>query len=135
MAKLVFNNPRITINSVDLTSKIAQVSLEMSFAEVETTAFGNTAVTRVAGLGDHSFGASFHQDFAASDVEATIYPLLGTTTTVTVKAVNTTTATDNPLYTFTVLVTEWAPVSGSVGELLTADVSWPVSGGVTKTFS
>lgn len=135
MAKLVFNNPRITINSVDLTSKIAQVALEMSFAEVETTAFGSTAVTRVAGLGDHTFSASFHQDFATSDVEATIYPLLGTTTTVTVKAVNTTTATDNPLYTFTVLVTEWAPVSGSVGELLTADVSWPVSGGVTKTFS
>jgi hypothetical protein len=132
MAKLVFNNPKITINSVDLTDRIAQVSLDMTFAEVETTAFGNTAVTRVAGLGDHSFSASFHQDFANSEVEATIYPLLGTTTEITVKAVNTTTATDNPLYTFTVLCTEWSPVSGAVGELLTADVSWPVSGGITK---
>ena len=133
MAKLVFNNPKITINSVDLTDRIAQVSLDMTFAEVDTTAFGNTAVTRVAGLGDHAFSASFHQDFATSEVEQTIYPLLGTTTEVTVKAVNTTTATDNPLYTFTVLVTQWAPVSGAVGELLTADVSWPVSGGITKT--
>jgi len=133
MAKLVFNNPKITINSVDLTDQIAQVALDMTFAEVETTAFGNTAVTRVAGLGDHSFSASFHQDFATSEVEQTIYPLLGTTTQVTVKPVNTTTTTDNPLYTFTVLVTEWSPVSGSVGELLTADVSWPVSGGITKT--
>lgn len=135
MAKLVFNNPRITINSVDLTDRIAQVSLNMSFAEVDTTAFGSSAMTRVAGLGDHAFSASFHQDFAASLVEPTIYPLLGTTTTVTVKAVNTTTATDNPLYTFSVLVTEWAPVSGAVGELLTADVTWPISGSVTKTFS
>lgn len=135
MAKLVFNNPKITINSVDLTDRIAQVSLEMSFAEVETTAFGNSAVTRVAGLGDHTFTASFHQDFASSEVEQTIYPLLGTTTEITVKPVNITTATDNPLYTFTVLVTEWAPISGSVGELLTADVSWPVSGGVTKSNS
>ena len=135
MAKLVFNNPKITINSVDLTDQIAQVSLDMSFAEVDTTAFGNTAVTRVAGLGDHSFGASFHQDFAASEVEATIYPLLGTTTQITLKAVNSTTATDNPLYTFTVLVSEWAPISGAVGDLLTADVTWPVSGGIAKTFS
>lgn len=135
MAKLVFNNPKITINSVDLTGNIAQVSLDMSFAEVETTSFGATARTRVAGLGDHSFNASFHQDFAASLVEATIYPLLGTTTQVTVKAVNTTTATDNPLYTFTVLVNQWAPVSGSVGDLLTADVTWPVSGAIAKTFS
>jgi hypothetical protein len=133
MAKLVFNNPKITINSVDLTDRIAQVSLNMSFAEVETTAFGNTAVTRVAGLGDHSFSASFHQDFASSEVEATIYPLLGATTEITVKPVNVTTATDNPLYTFTVLVSEWAPVAGAVGDLLTADVSWPVSGGITKT--
>lgn len=133
MAKLVFNNPKITINSVDLTSMVAQVSLDMTFNEVETTAFGATAVTRVAGLGDHSFSASFHQDFAASQVEATIYPLLGTTTQVTVKPVNITTATDNPLYTFTVLVSEWSPIAGSVGELLTADVTWPVSGGITKT--
>lgn len=135
MAKLVFNNPKITINSVDLTDRIAQVSLDMSFAEVETTAFGDSAVTRVAGLGDHSFSASFHQDFASSEVEQTIYPLLGTTTEITVKPVNVTTATDNPLYTFTVLVTEWSPVAGSVGELLTADVTWPVSGSVTKSNS
>jgi hypothetical protein len=133
MAKLVFNNPKITINSVDLTDRIAQVSLDMSFAEVETTAFGNTAVTRVAGLGDHSFSASFHQDFSSSEVEQTIYPLLGTTTEITVKPINVTTATDNPLYTFTVLVTEWSPIAGSVGELLTADVTWPVSGSVAKT--
>lgn len=132
MAKLVFNNPKITINSVDLTDQIAQVSLDMSFAEVETTAFGNTAVTRVAGLGDHSFSASFHQDFATGEVEASIYPLLGTTTEVTVKAVNSTTTTTNPLYTFTVLVNQWAPISGAVGELLTADITWPVSGGITK---
>jgi hypothetical protein len=133
MAKLVFNNPKITINSVDLTDQIAQVSLDMTFAEVETTAFGNSAVTRVAGLGDHSFSASFHQNYASGEVEASIYPLLGTTTEVTIKPVNVTTGSDNPLYTFTVLVTEWAPVSGSVGELLTADVSWPVSGDVVKT--
>jgi len=107
--------------------------LDMSFAEVETTAFGDSAVTRVAGLGDHSFSASFHQDFSSSEVEQTIYPLLGTTTEITVKPINVTTATDNPLYTFTVLVTEWSPIAGSVGELLTADVTWPVSGSVAKT--
>ena len=135
MARLVFTNPSITINSVDLTDRIAQVGLDMSFAEVPTTAFGDTAVTRVAGLGDHSVSLSFHQDFAAGEVEATIYPLLGTTTTIIVKPVNTTTAADNPSYTFTALVNAWAPVSGSVGDLLTADVTWPVSGAITKAES
>ena len=132
MSRIVLNNPFITINSVDLTSRIAQVSLDMSFDEIETTAFGDSARTRVAGLGDHSFSASFHQTFSTSGVEQTIYPLLGTTTQVVVKAVNTTTTTTNPTYTFNVLVTEWSPIAGAVGELLTADVTWPVSGGITK---
>ena len=135
MARLVFTNPLITINSVDLTDRIAQVAIDMSFAEVTTTAFGDSAVTRVAGLGDHSVSLSFHQDFASGEVEQTIYPLLGTTTTMVVKPVNTTTSTDNPSYSFTALVTEWAPISGNVGELLTADVTWPISGMVNKTTS
>ncbi len=135
MARVVLTNPSITINSVDLTDHIAQVSIDISYDEVETTAFGNTFRTRVAGLGDATVGLSFHQDFATSNVEATIYPLLGTTTQVVVKPVNTTTTTTNPSYTFSALVVEWAPVSGSVGDLLTADVSWPISGTVTKATS
>lgn len=135
MAKIVMTNPKITVNSVDLTSYIAQVTLDLSFAEVPTTAFGSSAVTRIAGLGDHSFTASFHQDFALSTVEPTIYPLLGTTTNVTIKAVNTTTTSTNPEYQFTVLVNGWTPVNGAVGELLTADVTWPVSGSITKATS
>jgi hypothetical protein len=125
-------NPQIYINSVDMTSRIAQVSIDMSFAEVETTAFGDTAVTRIAGLGDHSFSATFHQDFAASQTNATIYPLIGTTTAVKVKAVNATTTTTNPEYQFVVLVSEWAPISGAVGELLQADVTWPITGAITQ---
>ena len=135
MARLVLTNPSITINSVDLTDRVAQVAIDMSFAEVETTAFGDSAVTRVAGLGDHSVSLSFHQDYASGEVEATIYPLLGTTTAMIVKPVNTTTSTNNPSYSFNVLVTEWSPISGTVGELVTADVTWPISGMVNKTTS
>lgn len=135
MARVVLTNPSITINSVDLTDHIAQVSIDISYDEVETTAFGNSFRTRVAGLGDATVGLSFHQDFATSNVEATIYPLLGTTTSIVVKPVNTTTTTTNPSYSFTALVNGWTPVSGSVGDLLTADVTWPISGTVTKATS
>lgn len=135
MARVVLNNPSITINSVDLTDHIAQVSIEINYDEVETTAFGNSFRTRVAGLGDASVSLDFHQDFATSNVEATIYPLLGTTTAIVVKPVNTTTSTTNPSYSFSALVNGWTPVAGSVGDLLTASVSWPISGTVTKATS
>lgn len=134
MAKLVLTNPSITVNSVDLTGFIDEVTIDMAFDEVETTAFGNSVRQRVAGLGDHSISLSFQQDFATSSVEATIYPLLGTTTNVVVKPVNTTTSSTNPSYTVVALVNEWTPVSGSVGDLATVDVSWPANS-VTKATS
>lgn len=135
MAKFVLNNPEITINSVDLSDHVASVTLTENYAEVATTAFGSTAVTRIAGLGDHSISLDFHEDFAAAEVHATISPLIGATTTVTVKPVNETTTATNPEFSATVLVTEWPLLNGSVGDLASASVTWPVSGTITTATS
>lgn len=133
MAKIVITNPSITINSVDLKDHIAQVTINTSVNEIQTTAFGSTGVTRAAGLLDSSIQLSFMQDYAASNVEQTIYPLIGTTTTIVVKPVTGTTTSTNPAYSMSVLVTEWSPINGAVGELVTADVTWPVDGLITKS--
>ena len=135
MAKFVLTNPVITVAGVDLSDHIASVTLTQSFAEVATTAFGQTAVTRVAGLGDHSISLDFHEDFAASEVYATISPLIGATSTVSVKPVSGTTTTTNPLFTATVLITEWPLLNGAVGDLATASVTWPVSGAISTSTS
>lgn len=136
MAVQVFLTPQIIINSVDLTNRIDSVTLEETFADVDTTAFGTGgSKTRVAGLGDHKFTAEFQQDFALAEVEATVYPLIGTVASVTIKPLLGTTSTTNPAYTFSVLVTDWKPVDGKVGDLLKSSVSWPISGSVTKAFS
>lgn len=135
MAKFVITNPEITIGGVDLSDHIASVTLTENYAEVATTAFGDTAVTRIAGLGDHSLSLDFHEDFAASEVHATISPLIGSTTAVTIKPVNETTSATNPQFSATVLVTEWPLLSGAVGDLASASVTWPVSGAITTATS
>ena len=135
MAKFVLTNPLIEINSVDLSDHIASVTVTESYADVATTAFGDSAVTRVAGLGDHSISLDFHEDFAATEVHATIEPLIAGTTTVTVKPINETTSATNPSFSMTVLVTEWPLLSGAIGDLASASVTWPVSGSITKTTS
>lgn len=135
MAKFVLTNPEIEINSVSLADHVASVTVSESYAEVATTAFGDTAVTRIAGLGDHSVSLDFHEDFSATEVHATIYPLLSGTTTLVVKPVNETTSSTNPSYTMTVLVTEWPLLNGAVGDLATASVTWPVSGSITVATS
>lgn len=133
MAKIVLTNAYVSVGGVDLSDSISSVSLSTTRDAVETTAFGSTAArTRVAGLADNSVTLEFHQDFATSEVEQTIYPLIGTTTTVIINANGSSTTTTNPSYTFTALVTEWTPVNGAVGELATASVTWPISGAITK---
>jgi len=135
MAKFVLTNPEITVNSVDLSDHVGSVTVTESYAEVATTAFGDTAVTRIAGLGDHSVSLDFHEDFAATEVHATVAALVGGTTTVTVKPVNETTSTTNPSFSMTVLVTEWPLLNGAVGDLASASVTWPVSGAITTATS
>jgi hypothetical protein len=135
MARLVLTNPGITINAVNLADHIASVTIDTSVNEVEVTAFGDSGAKRVGGLQDNSITLSFHQDYATSSVEQTIYPLIGTTTSIIIKPVSGTTTTTNPSYTAEVLVTGWNSVNGSVGDLTTADVTWPVNGLITKSNS
>lgn len=133
MARLVLTNAYITVNGVNLSDHIASVTLTANRDVVETTAFSSTAArTRIGGLADNSVTLEFHQDYATSSVEATIYPLLGSTTSIVVKPNGSTTATDNPSYTFSALVSEWTPLNGAVGELATASVTWNIDGAITK---
>lgn len=135
MAKTVLINPQVVINSVNLSAWFDQVSIEESFADVDTTAFGSTAKTRIAGLGDHKFTAEIQQDFAGSAVDQTLSPLVGTTTTVAVLAVAGVTSSTNPSWTFSVLVTDYKPLSGKIGDLEKVSVTWPISGAVTRATS
>jgi len=135
MAKIVLTNPSITIGGVDLSDHINNVTLDTKYDIVETTAFGSTAKTRVAGLQDNSVTIDFMQDFGASSVEATIYPILGTATSIVIKPVAGTTTTTNPQYTISAVVSEWQPLKGGIGQLATASVTWPVSGAITKALS
>ena len=134
MARLVLTNAQVVFGTnSDLSDHISSLSLSTSYDIVETTSFGNVAKTRVAGLQDNSVTFEFHQDYATSSVEQIIYPLLGTAVTCTVKPVNGAVSATNPSYSFSVLISEWTPLNGGVGELATASVTWPISGAITKT--
>lgn len=132
MAKVVLKEPEITIGAVDLSDHISQVEISTTYDTPESTAFGDAAKTYEVGLPNSTVGLTLHQDFDASEVEATIGPLVGTKATVAVKPGSGSVSATNPSYTATVIVNEWMPITGSVGELLEVNVTWQVSGAVTK---
>jgi hypothetical protein len=135
MAEFMLNDASITINSVDLSSYVTSVTLSQSADSLETTAMGDTARTFIGGLTNGTVDIDFNADFAASKTEATIYPLVGTTTAVVVKPVDASVSATNPSYTFNVVVTEWDTLNGSIGELATHSVSWQIAGAITKATS
>jgi hypothetical protein len=137
MAKIVLTDAKVTINSVVLSDHISSVTLDTKYDILETTGFGasGAAKTRVTGLADNSVTLEFFQDFAAANVEATIYPLVGSTTTVVVQPASSSVSSTNPTYSFTANVSEWQPLKGGIGTLATASVTWPITGAITKAVS
>ena len=135
MAKLVLTNATVSLNASDISTSMAAITISTSAAEVPTTNFGSGgAVTRVAGLIDNSVTLSMHNDYNA--IDGLIFPLIGSTAvTMVIKSSTAAVSTANPSYTFSVLCTEWTPVNGAVGELNTADVTWPISGTITKAIA
>ena len=137
MARIVLTNVDVEIAGVNLSDYISSVSLSSTYDVVETTAFGGgnvpqAAKSRQAGLVDNAVTFEFHQDYAAGEVEATIYPLLGTLAAIEIQPVNAAVSVDSPKYNFQALISEWTPVNGAVGELATASVTWSISGPITK---
>ena len=133
MPRIVLTNASVVFASQDLSSYVSSVTLSSSLDVVDTTSFGNTARTRVAGLADNQVTIEFFQDFGSGLLESIVYPTIGTSAAMVIKPVAGTTTATNPQYAFNALVSEWQPLSGAVGELATASVTWPISGAITKT--
>jgi hypothetical protein len=138
MAKFVLTDVKTTINGVNFSDHLASVTIDLTADEVETTAFGGSGFrTRVGGLKDGSITLSFHNDFGTSGsdaVDSTIWSLFNTNATVVVTPTSGTVTASNPSYTGIYLVSQVNPVSGSVGDLATRDVTWPTAGtaGITR---
>jgi len=132
VAKFVATDYNITVGGDDFSTSLAAVTLDVNAEEQETTSFGDAWRERIGGLKDGSVSLDFHQDFGASSVDATLWPLLGTTVTIVIKPTSAAVGATNPSYTFDALVTEYQPFASSVGDLATLSVSWPITGAVTR---
>lgn len=125
MAVLVLTNASITINSVDLSDRANSVTLTYEKDSVEVTAFGDSGHKFTGGLENNSCEIVLMQDFAATETEATIYPLVGTATTVVIKPTSGAVSATNPSYTLTnAYLASHNPVAGAVGELASTTLTF-----------
>ena len=123
------SNPSITINSVDLSDQCTSAVINYVSEQLENTTFSNTSRSFTAGLFSNSVTVTLYQSYAASETEASIYSLVGTTTTLVLKPTSSAVGATNPSYTLTgAFLSAHTPINASLGELSTIDLVF--SGGV-----
>lgn len=132
MASFAFIDARVEINAVVMAGFVRSVTLNVEAEDLEDTAFGDTFRSRLGGLKDWSVDIEFNQDFAGSAVDVTLFPLLGTVVAVKIRPTTAAIAATNPEYSGNVLVSEYSPLDGSVGDLATTSVSWPGAGALSR---
>jgi len=140
MATSVYlSSPVIQINSVSLTDQCTSATINYVYEQLETTSFGDTARkfggAAVTSLQNNSIEVELYQSYAASETEATIFGLVGITTTIIVAPASGIASATNPIYTLTGCYLEsHTPINASLGELSTITLSF--AGGVlTKAVS
>jgi hypothetical protein len=117
MAQIVLTNASISINSIELADRSNSVEVNYEIESVEVTAFGGNR-SFVGGLQNNTCTVELMQDFAATETEATIFPLVGTQTTLVFKPATGNVSATNPSYTITgAYLASHTPIAAAVGEL------------------
>jgi len=135
MAKFAATDYKVTINGTNLSTNLNSVELALESDDLETTAFGTTFRERIGGLKSGSLTLQFMQDFAASSVDATLFPLYNTLATVVIVPTSSTVSATNPSYTAVCLVNSYSPFASSVGDIATFSITLPTSGTVVRATS
>jgi hypothetical protein len=119
------SNPDVTINSVSLTDQCTSATVTYTAEALESTAFGDSARKYTSGLQNNEVTVTLYQSFAATETEATIYNLVGTTTNLVLKPASGTVTATNPSYTLTGAYLEsHTPIAASLGELSTVTLTF-----------
>ena len=135
MARFVIRDAFIQINSVDLSDHATSVTIETTKEAVDATVFGDPGYSSLHGIPTDTFTVNFHQDFAASEVDATLWPLFDGETSfpVLVRPFPGSVSATNPSYSGTCKLHEYQPLQGEIGEISETEIEFVVQGKITRS--
>ena len=125
--KFILRDCFIEVDNVDFSDHVSSVEITLTKDEIDTTNFGGDGRERQHGLKDDSFTINFQQNFAADQVDDTLYPLWDDELefTVTVRPTSEAKGPANPEYSGDCILLEYQPLAGQVGELSETSVTLP----------
>lgn len=134
MATQVLKNAHFTLNGVDLSDEINQLTIGLTTDSPEDTAMGDNARSFLAGLNNATIGVNLNSDYTSGNGDATLWTVYSGNAAVAfiLRPDAGVVSTTNPEYTGSVVLTDYSPVDGSVGDLATTPVSLQVTGDVAR---
>src|SRR5690554_1135712 len=136
MGKKVLLDAVLSINGNDLTEWCAKVELTDEFEEKDVTTFDSGGAREVlGGLESGSIGITFRNDHAAGQLDEIMWSLRRQVVPFTVRADSAAVSSNNPQYSGNLLVNQWSPIMGSIGDVNEFDVTFPLSGPLVRTTS
>ena len=126
MAKFVLKKPKLSVNATQLADRASSLEISTEFDEVEFTAFGADFKEFGQGMGDSTWTVDFFQDFAATEVDAVLWPLASTGGTFLIKASagSAVVSATNPMYQMGARIFSYSPIAGAVGDASTTSVTF-----------
>jgi hypothetical protein len=126
MAKFVLKDAFVEVDSNDLSNFASSVTIDTPADEVDITGFGSAYREFAQGLKDATITIAFFQDYAAASVHTVLSPhhAAGTSFALAIRADSGAVAPTNPMWTTTVRLFNYSPLSAAIGEAATIDVSF-----------
>ncbi len=128
MAGFVLLDAQISVNGVDLTAYCSKVTVDGVDREVkDVTGFASGGIKENAlGLSDPKISATFHNQFGAGLVNATLGPIArnGTAVAVVVRAHAGAIAVTNPEWTMTSVLPKFTHLDGAPGDVTDTEANF-----------
>lgn len=134
MATEILDNAFVEYDGTDLSSYVKSVTLSYEVETGDDTAMGDDTRSSLGGLKNWSAEVEFNQDYDAGAVDATLFPKVGSSGTLTLRKDAGTASSTNPEYSGSAVLTSYPPLGGSVGDVHTTTASF-VPGGSSPTLT
>lgn len=136
MAHFVLKDASVTINAVDLSAHVREVTIDYEAEIEDDTAMGDDSRNKLPALKNATFTIEWAQDFAAAAVDATLFSLVGAAAfAFSIKPTSAAVSATNPNFNGNALLRNYQPLAGRVGVLATTRTTFEVTGDLARSTS
>lgn len=132
MGTFVLTDADLSVGGVDLSDHVESLTINYEAESVDDTVMSDDTRSMAGGLKVWSMDVVFKQDFAASKVDATLFSAVGTVVELIAKPTSDAVSATNPSFTGDALIQSYPPISGTVGDHATTNVTFSSAGTLAR---